>query len=192
MIQNHLTKIVKNKEHSLSIDERLCLYNEGKYDKLLDAYSLLIRKYAYKYTLVKGDNIDDIYQEGLLGAWNGINKFNKDKSSALPTYIIKSAKNAMHSYVNDSKDKSIIKVEYDDVMIGSNDTIIDYDDLYFALNKLNKQDKELLREYYFNNKTLRELSFNSDDLITAETVRLRLKKVIIKVQKITKKYKLNL
>ena len=191
MIEKHLNKIIKNKEHNLSIEERLSLYNEGKHDKLLDSYSMLIRKYAYKYTLVKGDNIDDIYQEGLLGAWNGIKKFNIEKSSFLPSYIMTSAKNAMHTYVN-NKEKSINKVDYDDVIISVTNDAIDYDDLYFALNKLNKEDKELIKEYYFNNKTLRDISFNSEEDITSETIRLRLKKIITKVHKISKKFKLNI
>lgn len=191
MIQDYLHKIVKDKQHNLSIDERLLLYKTGQYDKLLDAYAMLIRKEAFKYSLVNNDDsFDDIFQEGLLAAWKAINMFNPEVSPYMPSYIMRSAINAMYSYANRAKDKDIFKEELHEAFHVNIQEEISHEDLHFVLSQLSSDDEDLLRVVFFGYSTQKDLAAKIG--ITRQGLAHRIKNALSKLRVIMKKYDLNL
>lgn len=190
MIEEYLQNIVNNKQHNLSIAERLFLYNTKQYDKLLDAYSLLIRKFAHSYAEIANHDVDDIYQEGLLAAWRAINKFNPEVSSFMPAYIARAVRNAMVTYTARDSELNKIKVELKDEYHFLETENKDYEELHFVISKLKDRDKEILERLYFQDIQQKQIANELN--LTQQAICMRHLAAIKRVKKIIKQYDLDL
>lgn len=167
IIDKQLREIERTGMHKLTLDERMDLYKNGDYEKLIQAFSLIIRKQAHKlsFAVEQGQSCDDIFQEGILAAWRGINKFNPEVSSHLSSYVVRSAYNAMHDFVN--RDYFNTKFSWVDITTyeEENNYYIDTEtnndninELNYAISLLSDEDRFMINEYLTNRRTLNSIA----------------------------------
>jgi RNA polymerase sigma factor (sigma-70 family) len=110
------TNLILNKylysldDNKLSNKELLVYYQEGKKEKVFEAFQLYIGKKGR--TLEKDLNyriqFEDIYQQLNLVLWNAVNKFDFNKSQAIVSYMTVSIDNAIIRMFNNKIKDSVL------------------------------------------------------------------------------------
>ncbi|MGN0601167.1 MAG: RNA polymerase sigma factor [Oscillospiraceae bacterium] len=130
--------------------------NKSEFEKLLFANQNIIERYIYYKTKSKSDG-DDVIQETFLAAYKQFEKIN-DKSK-FKSWLLGIAKHKCADYYRRDYKADIISIDSIDEISysGGLKTGIQFD-VHYTLESMDKNQKEILWLYYFENMSVNEIA----------------------------------
>ena len=184
---------LKLKNNKQTIEELVLKAKEGDEEAtklIIDKYTGFIIKEASKYRIPSFD-FDDIVQHGYLTVIKSI-KIYKSNSNSFHGYVINAIKNNIGDllrgnikHYREIPDESIVQKDSGDYSFTIEDEIIAYDEvkkLYEALDKLSEQERDIINEFYFNERNMREYADTNN--IKYHTLMQRKRKTLRKLEQI--------
>ncbi|MCM1991163.1 sigma-70 family RNA polymerase sigma factor [Oceanirhabdus seepicola] len=157
---------------------------------IIEKYKGLIIKEAFKYRIPSYE-FEDIVQHGYLTVIKSI-KMYKGKSNAFNGYIITAIKNNIAyllrgniKHYREVPDEAIAKKDSTENTLTIEDQIIAYEEvkkLYAALDKLNKEDREIIDKFYFDEVKIKK--YCRDNNLCYSTLIKRKRKALKKLEDI--------
>jgi RNA polymerase sigma factor (sigma-70 family) len=191
MRNTELRQIEKQGLHQLSNEEKIELFINNDFDKLVKCHSLYLIKIA-KETTHDAELIKEHFSILLEGLLSGLNSFDKDKSPYITQYIIKCAKNRLNQHFLSltMKKRNAKTVNYEDVSY----------DIYEEEEEMSQEEINNILDNIFtflNYKEQKLLTYVRDGLnnreiaelygVTHQAISLKLIKIMKKIKHITKK-----
>jgi RNA polymerase sigma factor (sigma-70 family) len=191
MTNTELRKIEREKLHQLSNEEKIDLFINGEFDKLVKCHYLYLVKIA-KETTRNPELIKEHFSILLEGLLNGLNSFDKDKSPYITQYLIKCAKNKLNQHFLSLKMKkrNAATVNYDDVSydISQEEETMSQEEINNILDNiftfLNYKEQKLI-SYVRDGLNNREIAEHYG--VSHQAISLKLIKLMKKIKHITKK-----